>query len=151
MLRRRCVCVCVCWEDKELPPDTQRWRLAPCEHTPLWLLFVWPLACSPQDLQQSDKREVATMLLYSDFLEMDSSWLLELPLFTQTFLLSKFFLGFLFCVCGKWFVSAVWHHGAAGTCCNWTQRFLSRLLLTRSQQQQLAVRWDVCWRVDKHR
>lgn len=139
-------CVCVCLGKQRTSPEAQRWRLA--KHTPLWLPFVWPLACSSQTpcfglLRTSVLFPISRTWIPPDFWNNLSAHSSYSPPIVATW-------DFLHLLRKKqnkrWFGSVVWHRGAAGTCCTRTSWYPSRRPQT-SSQRWLTIRWDVCWLV----
>lgn len=148
-----CVCagkvrVCV-WEDKELPlmPKGGDYCRANT-HTPFMIVVCLTVGlrftvCAGSG---SEVKELPCCSLRCTSVCTVISWkwilpeFLELPLcfffhlLHYTFVPEVLGIFVLFCFAGKWFVLVVCHRGAAGTCCMWTQRFLSHLLLTRNRR-----------------
>lgn len=98
------VCVCMCVWRQRTSPNAYRWRLLQGEHTPLWLLFVWPLACSTEYLQdqigsQAQRRSSCDASLSSALLS--GLW----------FPGNGFFLTFWNYLCALFLITQIWGLG----------------------------------------
>lgn len=129
-----CVYLCVSWWRQRTSPDTWRRR----QLNTLLLGDCGVCDCRPGG-------SLTHTMLLSDL----SLWArhgLFLTLWIYLFCLLKYFWSFFEDFAWKWFVLVVWRPGVAGTCCTWTQRSLSRLLMTRNHHW-LTIRWGVRWHV----